>query len=112
VRDVKIDDGAQTLQPQIEQGGGCGAVHVVISVDEDLLTPVDGAQDAVDSLVHVRKEEGIVLVTQLGVEEILDLLGRVQPFTEKEFSHKLRTLQLLRESIDLLLLFRGKLILE
>ena len=61
------------LDGGLEQDGGGGAVDVVVAVDEDGLTGLDGAFDAGDGFGHAEQEVGIVEMVEGGCEEFLGL---------------------------------------
>jgi len=108
VRDVEIDVRANPLQSQIEQSGGCGAVNVIIAIDGDLFPSADGRQYPLHGLFHIRKEEWVVLLRQLGMEKVRDLVHCFQIFPVQQFRYNFGTLQLTREAFHLLLVFRSQ----
>ena len=62
------------LQVGVDHRNGCGAVHVVVSVDQHFLTLVNGANHSFYRLVHVLHEEGIVELGEGRTEESFSLL--------------------------------------
>jgi len=76
---------AEQLERAAQNHGGGDAVHVVITVDRDLLLPLDRRQDAIDGHRHVRQLERIVQVIQRRMQEpvseirLTDTADRQQP---------------------------------
>ena len=60
VGDVKIDVGGEASDKRKYQSHGGGAVHVVITVNQYLLTAADGLVQALYGYVHIFHQERIV----------------------------------------------------
>src|SRR5580700_2566880 len=71
VRDVEVGSAAAQLDCSLEDDDGSGAVHVIITVDEDAFFAFDGGVDAVNSSLHARHEVGRVKMGERGIQETL-----------------------------------------
>ena len=75
VGNEKIHIGAAKGQERIHDRHGCGAVHVVVTVNENLFLMVDGLPNAVHGQVHVFHQERVVQVGHIGLKEFAHLFG-------------------------------------
>ena len=66
-REVFVSDLAQEL---VDQSHRSGSIHVIISVHHNLLAISDGLLHALNRLLHILHQEGIVQVSELRVEEL------------------------------------------
>jgi hypothetical protein len=86
---------AQVFQEAIDQGHGRGAVHIIVAIDEHLLAIAKGAHQAVNGLVHVLHQEGVVEVVERWAEEIPCRLKVCDAARHQHAGHILAHLQLL-----------------
>ena len=73
VRDIEIHLGRKLLQEGVHLRYGGGAVHVVISVNQDFFFSRNGLVHPFHGLVHVLHQEGVVKVFQAGTEKAAGL---------------------------------------
>ena len=71
------------------------AVHVVIPVEHDALTPGDGGANAFDGGPHVWQEEWIPERLELGIQKQGGFLGRLKPAAPEQFGDERRHVELL-----------------
>ena len=76
VRDIELNllFLEERLEVGVDQSHGCGAVHVIVAVNQHFLALVDGAEHALDGFVHVGHQEGIVELVEGGTEESFGLV--------------------------------------
>src|SRR5690606_14375703 len=77
VGDIISYIGVDRFQEIIHQGYGCGSVHIVIAINQNIFIVLNGFPDYVDGFVHILHQKGVVEVFQFGSEKIL---GRVIGF--------------------------------
>ena len=84
VGDVEVHFRGEALDEGIDQRHGGGAVHVIVSVNQDFLSAGYGVAHALDGYVHVLHQEGVVQVVQRRAEEGAGLLeGLHSPLDQK-----------------------------
>ena len=71
--DIKINGIGKTQKERIDQGDCRRAVHVIISIDKNLLSRDHGLVQAFNRLVHVLHQKRIIQVSQIRAEESTSL---------------------------------------
>ena len=85
VRNVEIHLLGISPEEGIHQRHGCGAVHVIIPVNQNLFLGGDGLTNPLDRRVHVLHQERVMEIVKAGAEERAGLLeGLNSPF-DKQF---------------------------
>ena len=102
VGDIEIHPVGKTLDKGIDECDGRGAVHIVVAIDEDLLTRGDGLVQPLHGHVHVLHQEGIVEGFQAGPEERTRLLEGLDAPLDEELGEHPVDAHLRRKPLDLL----------
>ncbi len=85
---VEINLGVEILEIAVYERHGSGAVDIVVAVHEYLLFGAHGAVEAVDGLVHVGHEEGVVEVAQRWMEKFLGLGDRCDAALHEQLAYR------------------------
>ena len=91
---VIVDIAIELLQEAIDKGNCCASVNVVVAVNKDAFLASKRFVEAVHSLLHILKEEGIVQISQLWTEELSSVLYCVYAASYKHTSKYRADLQL------------------
>ena len=90
VRHVEIYLAAEHLDGRLEQNDGRGAIHVVVTVDEDVLPPRNGGLNPGDGRGHALHGVRIKQVFDAGMKEEIGLGGAAYSALRQQLGHNER----------------------
>ena len=97
---VVLDVGVEIAYEGVHQGDGRSPVHIVVSVDHDLLLRGYSLFQTVHSLVHILHQKGVMQLGEVGLEELAGPVGGGDTALYQEVGEDLVDTQLRREGAD------------
>ena len=84
VGDVVLDIPSQVAEEEVQQAGGCDAIHIVIAENENLFSLRQRRGDSVNGCAHVPEEERIVKRFPVRFEKVGGGFDRSDPTLQQQ----------------------------